>query len=139
MICPWIAPKSRICSSLLLIGLLGLTSACTFYANRPARSFADATGGEGLERVFWKQVAAGNWTDIDRVLASNYVGITPKGPIDRGATLEQYKQWKVKDYSIGNVATTLNGSTIVVTYTISLSGTVGDQTLPTEPQHMMTV
>lgn len=119
--------------------ILMLAPACTFYGQRPARAFEDATGGEGLERVFWKQVAAGNWVEIDRVLASNYAGISPAGATDHEAAMAHYRQWKVQGYSIGDLKTELNGTTIVVTYTITLDGTDGSEPLPKTPQHMMTV
>ena len=123
----------------MLTVALVLTSACTFYGDHPAKAFAEATGGEGLERVFWKNVQASNWVEIERAIASNYAGVTPGGTTDRTATLDQYRSWQLKDYSLGNLKTELNGSTIVVTYTITLSGTAGSQPLPSGPQHMMTV
>lgn len=120
-----------------------LVSACTFYGDHPARSFSEATGGEGLERVFWKDVQASNWVQVDRSLASNYASVTPSGTLDRSAAMEQYRTWQLKDYAIGDLQTELNGTTIVVTYTITLHGTVngpaGSQPLPSAPQHMMTV
>ena len=134
----------------LLCGLVfGMMFApgCTMYSEHPARSLSEATGGEGLERIFWKDVAAGKWVELERMLASNYAGVTPGGTLDRAATLAQYRTWQLKDYSLGDVNTELNGSTIVVTYTITLNGTVGSggngsagsQPLPSTPQRMMTV
>jgi hypothetical protein len=114
-------------------------SACTFYAARPAHSFADATGGESLERVFWKEVKARHWIEVDRILASNYVGTTPAGILSRERALAQYHQWELKDYSLGDLRTEMNGSTIVVTYTISLVGAAGSEPLPSTPLHMMSV
>lgn len=127
--------------SLTVAAMLALVSApaCTFYKDTPARAFAEATGGEGLERVFWKNVQAANWVELERALASNYAGVTPRGPLERSATLDQYRSWQLKAYAIGDLKTELNGSTIVVTYTITLNGTAGAQPLPTAPQHMMTV
>ena len=121
-----------------------LAPACTFYGEHPARTLSEATGGEGLERVFWKDMAAANWVEVERMLASNYIGVTPGGTLDRAATLEQYRQWRLKEYSLGDLKTELNGSTIVVTYTITLNGTAGNgtagsQPLPSLPQSMMTV
>jgi len=113
--------------------------ACTFYGEHPARSMSDATGGEGLERVFWKNVVARNWVEIERALASNYTGVTSEGTLDRDAALAHYRQWQLNDYSIGDLHTELNGNTIVVTYTITLKGTAGSAPLPPTPQHMMTV
>ncbi len=123
---------------LLISGLMFLV-ACTFYGDRPARAFSEATGGEGLERVFWKQVKAANWPEVERALASNYIGTAPAGTLDRAATLAQYRQWRLKDYSLGDLKTEMNGSTVVVTYTITLNGTAGSEPLPSAPQHMMTV
>ena len=125
--------------SLMLGLILMVAPACTFYGVHPARAMAEATGGEGLERMFWKELAAANWVEVERSLASNYVGTTPSGTLDRAATLEQYRQWKVKDYSLGDLNTEMNGNTIVVTYTITLNGSAGAQALPSMPQHMMTV
>ncbi len=124
-----------------------LTSACTFYGEHPAKALSEATGGEGLEQVFWKDVRAANWVEVERALASNYEGETPGGTLDRSATLEQYRSWQLREYAIGDLKTELNGNTIVVTYTITLNGTFngsgngtgGSQPLPSGPQHMMTV
>ena len=127
----------------LLIFVLTCAPACTFYGEHPARAMAEATGGEGLERVFWKDVQASNWVEVDHALASNYVGVTPGGAVDRSATLDLYRQWQLKDFALGDLKTELNGNTIVVTYTITLNGSIngpgGSQPLPSTPQHMMTV
>jgi len=127
--------------ALLLVLTLAIVcaAACTFYRDHPARSFSDATGGEGLERVFWKNVAARNWPEIERIMASNYAGVASGGNLDRAAALDQYRQWQLENYSIGELKTELNGDTIVVTYTITLRGKAGSDPLPVAPQHMMTV
>lgn len=130
--------RPRLLAAPLIFGLMSFL-ACTFYRDRPARSFSEATGGEGLERVFWKELQAGNWVEVKRALASNYAGVTPAGTLDRSATLAQYHQWQLKDYVLGDLGTEMNGTTIVVTYTITLHGTAGSQPLPSAPQHMMTV
>ena len=122
---------------LLLSLMLGL--ACTIAKERPARAFAEATGGEALEHIFWKEIQSGNWTEIERVLASNYVGVTPAGSLDRTATLDQYHQWKLTDFAIGDLKTEMTGPTFIVSYTITLNGTAAGQPLPSAPQHMMTV
>lgn len=122
-----------------LVFVMTFAPACTLYREHPARAFSEATGGEGLERVFWKELAARNWVEVERALASNYVDVTPGGTLDRAATLGQYRQWQLKEYSLGDLQTELNGNTIVVTYTITFNGTAGSQPLPSAPQHMMTV
>jgi uncharacterized protein DUF4440 len=128
----------------LLSLLLMFTSACTFYGEHPARAMSEATGGEGLERVFWKDVQTANWVEVERSLASNYVGVAPNGSLDRDAALQEYRTWQIRDYAIGDLKTELNGTTIVVAYTITVNGVVSNGTgapapLPSTPQHMMTV
>jgi hypothetical protein len=129
---------------LVLMLVLTFTASCTFYGEHPARALSEATGGEGLERVFWKEVQTANWVEVERALASNYAGVTPGGTLDRAATLDQYRQWQLRNYALGDLKTELNGTTIVVTYTITLNGAIsngsgGSQPLPSAPQHMMTV
>jgi hypothetical protein len=124
--------------AVLMLVLLS-SPGCTFYGEHPAKSMAETTGGEGMERMFWKDVASANWVEVERVLASNYLGTSPAGSLDRAAALEQYRQWQLKDYSLGEMKTELNGMTFVVTYTISLNGTSGSQPLPSAPQNMMSV
>ncbi len=118
---------------------LMLVSGCTFYPNRPARAVSDATGGEGLERVFWKEIKAADWSEVNHALASNYLGTSPAGNFDRDAALAHFRQWQLKDYSISDLKTEMNGATVVVTYTISLVGSMGSQPLPSAPLHMMSV
>ena len=135
--------RPRLALAPLLVSMM-FVSACTFYGEHPARSLSEATGGEGLERIFWKNVQAANWVEVERSLASNYAAVTPGGALDRSAALEHYRQWQLKDYALGDLKTEMNGTTFVVTYTVTLngvnsSGTAGSQPLPSTPQHMMTV
>lgn len=143
-------PRVAVESLLVVMLTVGLTfalifvPACTVYGERPPRSMAEATGGEGLERIFWKNVQGANWVDVERSLASNYSGVSASGTFDHAAAMDQYRAWQLKDYAIGDLKTELNGSTLVVTYTITLNGAVsngasGSQPLPSSPQHMMTV
>ena len=134
-----LSPMSAVTLMLALTFALLSAPACTFYGAHPPKSMAEATGGEGLERTFWKDVQAANWAEVERALASNYAGVAPSGALDRTAALDQYRSWQVKEYSIGDLKTELNGTTIVVTYTITLNGTAGSQPLPATPQHMLTV
>jgi hypothetical protein len=141
---PRIVVESPPRSLTLVLLFLMFAPACTFYGEHAARAFSEATGGESLESVFWKEVQAANWVEVERALASNYAGVTPAGPLDRSAALEQYRQWQLKDFALGDLKTEMNGTTIVVTYTITLNGvtsngTAGSQPLPSTPQHMMTV
>lgn len=103
-------------------------------------NWADATGGEGLERSFWKDVKAKNWSVLERHLASNYVSVTPEeGRLDKAATLKHYEPLKLDDYSLGEFQVEMNANTLVVTYSITMHGSYAGQTLPSAPVRMMTV
>jgi len=130
--------RLRLASLPLLLLSLMLALACTIAKERPARNFSEATGAEALERIFWKELQAKNLVEIERVLASNYMGVAPGLALDRATALEQYRQWQITDFSIGDIKTELNGPTFIVTYSITLNGTANGQPLPS-PQHMMTV
>src|ERR1700716_1763889 len=112
--------RLRLAAPLLLSLMLGMP--CTTAKERPARTFSEATGAEALERIFWKQIQSGNWVELDRVIASNFVGVAPGALLDRAEILDQYRQWKLTDFAIGDLKTEMNGPTFIVTYTITLNG-----------------
>jgi hypothetical protein len=114
-------------------------SGCTFYAEHPAKAISDATGGEGFERAFWQDVQKQNWKDLDSHIASNFVYITTKGRYERADALQHLEQFRLQEFSIGDLVAEMNRDTFVVTYTIVLRGTVGGRTLSGEPERRMTV
>jgi len=123
----------------VLLATLGL-SGCTMWKEHPASAWTDATGGESLERVFWQEVKAGHWNQLEARLAGNFVAVTPQeGKLDRDAFLEHLKLARIDDYSLGDVQTELNTRTMVVTYTLTLRGTFQGQPLPSAPVRMMSV
>jgi hypothetical protein len=126
--------------ALTLLGALLFLQGCTLWGEHPARHWADATGAEGLERNFWKEVKAKNWDELDRHLAGNYISFTPQeGRMDRDTTVAHLQQLQLNEFSLGNFETELNGQTMVVTYTITMRGSFAGQPVPAVPVRMMTV
>ena len=132
--------KNRPAIFLLLSAAL-LMSACTLWREHPGSSnWKDATGGEGLERSYWKDVEGKRWDELERHLAGNYVFSTPaEGRLDHAAALAHLEQLHLEEYSLGDFQSELNGQTLVVTYTITMRGRAGDQALPAAPVRMMAV
>lgn len=122
----------------LLISLLVL-SACTVYREQPVKTFSDATGGEGLERAFWRDMQKQDWKDVEKHLAGNFVYATQGKTLDRAATMEQFQQMQIQEYSIGDLSTEMNRDAFVVTYTVTLRGTAHGQAFPSQPQRRMSV
>jgi len=125
----------------MLLGFSFSLTACTLWPEQRAytSNWEQSTGGEALERNFWKEVKAKNWTELERHIAANFTAINPNGMNDRAGTLERLKTFEVEDYSFGDVDTQMNGDTFVVTYTLVLRGTRGGEPLSGEPRRMMSV
>ena|SRR5437868_13254541 len=131
--------KNRI-AVLALLSAIALYPACTMWREHPVSKWTDATGGEGLERSFWKEVKNKNWIELERHLASNYIYVTPEeGRLNRAAALANLQQLQLDDYALGDLQAELNGETLVVTYSITTRGRFAGQPLPSEPVRMMTV
>jgi ketosteroid isomerase-like protein len=126
--------------AVLMLSAVVLLASCTVWREHQVTDFKDATGGEGLERSFWKQVRAKRWNALDAHLASNYISVTPEeGRFDRAAALAHLQQLQLEEFTLGDLQTELNTDTLVVTYAISMRGTFGGQPLPQGPVRMMTV
>lgn len=125
----------------VLLSATFLMPGCTVWREHPGSSkWTDATGGEGLERSFWKEVKDKKWGELERHIASNYVAVSAEGSrLDKAAALAQIQELKLDDFTLGDVQTELNSDTFVVTYTVAMRGTFSGRPLPTEPLRMMTV
>jgi ketosteroid isomerase-like protein len=123
----------------LMLGAVLLFSGCTVWSEHPAHHWTDATGGEGLERIFWNEVKAKDWTELERHMAGNYVFTGPEGRLDRQAALDRLKQFELEEYSLGEMQVELNTQTLVVTYTLTLRGTRAGQPLRDSPVRLLAV
>jgi hypothetical protein len=132
--------KSRPAIFVLLIALLWLCG-CTMWREHPGSSnWKDATGGEGLERSFWKEVKDKKWNELERHMAGNFIAVSPeRGRLDKAEALAHLQQFQLDDYTLGVFHTELNSDTFIVSYTVAMRGTMAGQPLPSEPVRMMTV
>jgi hypothetical protein len=122
-------------ASFMVSGLM-ILSACTVYGEHPVLTVADATGGEGFEQGFWREIKSQNWRAMEQHIAGNFVYVTPAGRLERTAAIAELEKMRVSDYSLGDVTTEMNGDTFVVTYTITLHGGSG---VSNQPQRRMSV
>ena len=97
--------------------LLLPTLACTMWS-RPPSSWKGATGGEQLERLFWKDVQAKNWTEVDRHVASIFAGAGPGGTLDREAFLRDLQKAPLTDFSLSECRSQLNGADVILACTL---------------------
>src|SRR5882724_106638 len=132
--------KNRLAILVLLSPIL-LQPACTMWREHPAsNNWIDATGGEGLERSFWRGIKSKKWNELEHHIASNYIAVSPEeGRLDKAAALAHLQQLQLDDYTLGDLQGEMNSDTFVVTYTVAMRGTFAGQPLPAEPLRMMTV
>jgi hypothetical protein len=122
-----------------LLACLVCLAGCTVYGQKPVKALSDATGGEGLEQALWRDIRQKDWKDLENHTASIFVYQTPNGKLDRTAALGQIEKMDVSEYSIGELSTELHGNVFVVTYSVTLRGTLNGQPLPDKPERRMSV
>ena len=132
--------KNRAAIFFLLSALL-LLPGCTVWREHPgSNKWTDATGGEGLERSFWKEVKDKKWNELEHHMAGNFIAVSPEqGRLDKADAIAHLQQLQLEDYTLGDIQTELNSDTFVVSYTVAMRGTMAGQPLPSEPVRMMTV
>jgi hypothetical protein len=124
-------------ASVLLV--TGVLTSCSVWPERKPRKWSDVTGGESLERAFWNDLKAKNWNDLEMHIAATYVLVTPEGTLERAQALEHWKQLDIREYSLGDFNVQLNGNAYVVSYAVTVRGTIAGKPLPTTPIRAMTV
>lgn len=109
------------------------------WADKQPPTWKSATGPEAYEKLFWDEVKAKNWAEVERHLGATFVAVDAEGKHDRAQSMELFKQLELQDYSLGEVEATPNGADMMVTYTIVMRGTYKGQPLPATPFRMLSV
>jgi hypothetical protein len=104
-----------------VVGAVLLLSACTVpvWRETPVHSWAGATGGEDLERLFWSEIKAGHWNELQRHLSSTFVALTPNGRFDRAQALDYFKTLPAAEYALSDCEVQPNGTDATVSCTLS--------------------
>ncbi len=106
----------RQCLALIVLLLL-FTPACTMWS-KPASGWSGATGGEQIERLFWKDVQAKDWSEVDRHLAATFSGVGPSGSLDRAGFLDELKKSAMGEFSLSECHSQINGGDTIVSCTM---------------------
>jgi Domain of unknown function (DUF4440) len=108
----------------MVVGAALLLSACSVpvWRETPVHSWAGATGGEHLERLFWSEIKASHWSELQRHLSSTFVAVTPNGRFDRTQALEYFKTLPAADYALSDCEVQPNGTDATVSCTLSTTG-----------------
>jgi len=108
------------------------------WGERHSNHIGEATGAEALERTFWNEIKIKHWTELERHFAVNYVGDTPEGKEDRAAAVQRFQRMTLRDFSLTDMQTELNGTTFIVVYSVTLQGELDGRPLAS-PLRVMTI
>jgi hypothetical protein len=114
-----------------------LTTSC--WEEKQPPTWRMATGPEAYEKLFWDEVKAKNWTQVEGRLGATFVAIDSEGRHDRAETMALFRELDLQDFSLGEMKSEPNGSDMMVTYTIVMQGSYKGQPLPNTPLRMLTV
>ncbi len=119
--------------------LLASTPSCTMWKEKPVKAWDSATGGEHLVRLFWDDVKAKNWSELEQHIAPTCVFVGPSATLDRAGALEHLRAMEITELSLGEFTVQPGGGdTVVVGYTATFNGKSGGHALPAST-HMLSV
>jgi hypothetical protein len=101
----------------VLVLLLVPALACNMW-KKPASGWSGATGGEQVEKLFWQDVQAKSWAEVDRHVAATFAGAGPAGTMDRAAFLRHLQASPLTQFSLRECQSQLNGADLMVTCTL---------------------
>jgi hypothetical protein len=130
--------RQRIWVGLLLLAM-GMLTSCSVWPEHKPQKWTDVTGGESLERAFWNDLKAKNWKDLEPHIASNYVLVTPDGTFGHAEAIERWKQLEIQDFSLGDFNIQLSGNAYIVSYAVTVRGTLAGKPIPATPIRAMSV
>jgi hypothetical protein len=102
-------------------------------------AWSNATGIEQFERLFWQSVKEKDWTEVDRHLAAGYVEQVGSETLNHDQALARFHQFDISDLSFSDISIQPSGDTAVITYGLTLHGSLAGQPLALENARMMTV
>ena len=123
---------------LLILSVLSLP-ACTKWGEKKHPSWREATSGEHLVNLFWGEVKAKNWMGLEAHVGAEFMGVSPKGTMDRAALMEHVRGFDLQSFQIGEVETRPAGKDLLVSYVITVRGMHSGKPIPEAPIRMMSV
>lgn len=124
--------------AMILTVVLSSTS-CTLWAEKKHSGWRTVTAGEDLVRLFWGDVKSKNWESVETHIAPGFVGVTAAGAMDRTALIQHLRAMDLQDFQVGEVKAQSAGADLMVSYTISVRGSISGHPLPDTTLHMLTV
>ncbi len=124
---------------MILLVLLAGMSGCTAWKDKPPSQWSQASGGEQLERLLWRDLSANKWDTLRQRLSATYVYVSPEGVRDRDTTIEFLRQLEISDYTLGDFQVRASAPDVIVTYTASFRGKFDGRAFSTQSRRVLAV
>jgi len=113
----------------LLIVIATLSTGCTMWPEKKSPGWEQTTSIERMEQLYWDEIKAHNWKELEARTASNFTHTSPNGTFNKQTMIEQYKKTELAEFSLGDFEVVPHGETAVVSYTANYRGTFDGKTL----------
>ncbi len=123
----------------MLLVLLAGMSACTVWKDKPPSQWSQASGGEHLERLLWRDLSAKKWELLRQRMSATYVYLSPDGAHDRDSTLELLRQFEIGDYTLGDFQVRASAPDVIVTYTATVRGKFDGRSFSPQSRRILAV
>ncbi len=108
------------------------------WSEKKHANWKSATSGEHLVNLFWGDVKAKDWQNLEAHIGSGFVGLSPAGTGDKNKVMDHLRGMDLQEFQVGELQSQVSGGDLIVTYTITCKGTAGGHPLPS-PLRMMSV
>lgn len=130
---------SRRAITALALGSFLFLSGCTKWAEKKNPNWRQATSGEHLVNLFWKDIENKNWKQLEAHVAPEFAGVNSMQTMDRAAFMNHVSRFDLQSFQIGEVETRSAGRDLIVAYVITLQGNSSSGRLPTTPMRILSV
>ncbi len=106
--------------TLVTVSSLLSLAGCTKWGEKRNPNWHQATSGERLVNLFWKDVKDNNLQQLGTHVAPEFMGTNEMATLDKSALLEHVSHLNVESFQIGEVETRPAGPDLIVGYVITL-------------------
>ena len=121
------------------LGFVLFLSGCTKWAEKKNPNWRQATSGEHLVNLFWKDVRDKDWKQLEAHVAPEFAGVNSMQTMDRAAFMNHVSHFDLQSFQIGEVETRSAGRDLIVAYVITLQGNSSAGPLPATPMRILSV
>jgi hypothetical protein len=96
----------RVVACVAALSLTWASTGCTVYGSQKTPTLAMTTSAEQVDRIFWADVAAGKWTEVNTLLAPNMVWRVGGRVIPRGEIVPWLQGLKIHAVQVSELTLT---------------------------------